>query len=124
MEADELKLIDREYDYLKKLVTEDIQRTIVARDNNATLDRAGLLLKLIKLHAYERRVEGKQEAIVDHEPETVGGKTCTSCGVTKEITSFHKNPQCKDGRNTICKACVSLYNKNYNKKKKENEVNK
>lgn len=34
-------------------------------------------------------------------------KTCRKCGVEKHIDEFHRNPSCKDGRQTACRACAN-----------------
>lgn len=37
-------------------------------------------------------------------------KTCNECGVTQPLSSYHVAPECRGGRNTKCKECVSKYN--------------
>ena len=39
-------------------------------------------------------------------------KTCTKCGVEKEITEFHKHSHAKSGLQPRCKECVKLYMQN------------
>jgi hypothetical protein len=34
-------------------------------------------------------------------------KTCTKCGLEKELTSFPKHPNGRDGRNSWCQACAN-----------------
>jgi hypothetical protein len=33
-------------------------------------------------------------------------KNCTKCGLTKDVSEFHKCPECKDGYRNQCKDCV------------------
>jgi hypothetical protein len=33
-------------------------------------------------------------------------KTCTKCGIPKDIEQFHTNPEGKDGRAARCKSCI------------------
>lgn len=40
-------------------------------------------------------------------------KTCTKCGETKPIGEFYKQPKCKGGYSTRCKACASEYARGY-----------
>ena len=42
-------------------------------------------------------------------------KTCTKCGIDKELGEFCKNKNHSDGRNNWCKQCVKEYKYNYNK---------
>lgn len=36
-------------------------------------------------------------------------KTCTKCGVEKELTEFHKHKLGKYGMNSVCKDCKKIY---------------
>lgn len=53
-----------------------------------------------------RRSEYEKKRI-RHLPAQTGSKCCKSCGETKDITSFHGNSRCADGRSIYCKACTS-----------------
>lgn len=43
-------------------------------------------------------------------------KTCKVCNKTKKITEFSHHNSTADGRHTMCKNCVSAYNKAYREK--------
>lgn len=49
------------------------------------------------------RIAVEETAIVVVEPT----KKCTDCGIEKPLYAFAKHIHARDGRNTICKACVS-----------------
>jgi hypothetical protein len=49
-------------------------------------------------------------------------KTCSSCGVTKKITSYHKRQIEPDGYAKRCKICVNLYNHSRKKTSYKEEV--
>lgn len=38
-----------------------------------------------------------------------GGKSCKQCHEWKEITEYHRDRKCTDGRRDICKVCVKSY---------------
>jgi hypothetical protein len=40
-------------------------------------------------------------------------KTCTKCGIPKELSEFYTNSKCRDGRDTRCKKCVSEIKKEF-----------
>jgi hypothetical protein len=46
-------------------------------------------------------------------------KICKSCGIEKNLTSYFKNSNRKDGVQPECKICMSNTVKNYRKKAKE-----
>ncbi len=46
-------------------------------------------------------------------------KCCVTCGVDKEDNDFHKHPLTKDGRQSSCKLCCSIYRKSYAIRNKE-----
>ena len=46
-------------------------------------------------------------------------KTCTKCGIEKELCEFHKHKFQKDGHNTICKNCRKPISKNYHSENRE-----
>jgi lysine/ornithine N-monooxygenase len=56
-------------------------------------------------------------------------KTCTKCGVEKELTEFSKRKNVKDGRTSQCKKCQIAYNREHyhampeeNKKKRNRQI--
>lgn len=49
-------------------------------------------------------------------------KTCSSCGKTKDLSSFSKNATKKDGMQTHCKVCRSEKRKLYYKENKVKEL--
>jgi len=46
-------------------------------------------------------------------------KTCTKCGAEKPLDEFHRNKNIKDGRQTICKKCISEWGKKYRAENRE-----
>jgi len=139
---DVIRLSDQQYDYLKKLVINDLQRVIADKAYDATLNRADVLLNLIKMHALARRPANRNsmtvqatkqpdpvfieedepvESFVESEPtrtEVVPGKVCKKCGKEKPLDEFPKNKHMKDGRGSLCKSCTALYQQErYNKRK-------
>lgn len=44
---------------------------------------------------------------------------CRGCGVTKPLIEFHHSSAGRYGRQTRCKVCCSIYNKNYRQNKKK-----
>ena len=46
-------------------------------------------------------------------------KTCTKCGIEKEITEFSKDKLGKNGLHWVCKKCVQIYVKSYQQRNKE-----
>ena len=40
-------------------------------------------------------------------------KTCSHCGLPKDLSEFHKNKNLPGGRASWCKLCVSEYNEQY-----------
>ena len=51
-------------------------------------------------------------------------KTCSKCGVEKEISLFHKNSTCVGGVRPECKSCAVLYSQNRYIQNKEKIRNK
>jgi len=45
-------------------------------------------------------------------------KTCTKCGVTKNLSEFHNNKNTKDGRTSFCAVCNNEKIKAYQTKKR------
>ncbi len=127
---DVIRLTDLQFDYLKKLVADDIQKKIAEKDHDGTFSRADLLLNLIKIHALERRESKKSTAfsqeLEEDEPvesvpvsnEPIVKKVCKKCGKGQPLDSFPKNKLMKDGRASMCKSCQALYQQErYNKRK-------
>lgn len=50
-------------------------------------------------------------------------KVCSTCKINKDISSFHKNPKKKDGVQSKCKDCCSLYHREHYLKNKQKYVN-
>jgi hypothetical protein len=50
-------------------------------------------------------------------------KTCTKCGIEKEIAEFSKDKLGKNGLHWVCKTCVQIYVKSYQQRNKE-KINK
>jgi hypothetical protein len=50
-------------------------------------------------------------------------KTCTKCGLKKELFKFHKDKNRKDGLSLWCKDCVKEYTTNYYNKNKKQILN-
>jgi len=95
------RLSDQQFDYLKKLVADDIQKQTKAK-NSGNLERADVLLKLIKIHALEKiGITGTK----------TGTKVCKECGVEKPLESFHTQVHMKDGRANVCKECFKIYSR-------------
>lgn len=46
-------------------------------------------------------------------------KTCTQCGLEKDINDFYENPALKDGHSSICKECQKEISSTWSKKNKE-----
>lgn len=46
-------------------------------------------------------------------PVIDGKKECADCGITKDITEFHKNKTRKDGISTLCKLCSTERHQKY-----------
>ena len=46
----------------------------------------------------------------------MANKTCSRCGIKKELNLFIKNKICEDGRAGLCKTCQNLYSKNWKRK--------
>ena len=46
-------------------------------------------------------------------------KTCTKCGVTKELSEFSKNALAKDGLQSRCKQCQNQYGRKWHEANKE-----
>ena len=52
-------------------------------------------------------------------------KICNKCNIQKLLVEFHKKPNTRDGRSSICRECVSKYKKRHNQKvktKKNNQI--
>lgn len=108
---DVIRLSDQQFDYLKKLVINDLQRVIADKAYDATLNRADVLLNLIKMHALARRPANRNSMAVqatkqpdpvfieEDEPEDVPivKKVCKKCGKEKPMDEFPKNNYMKDG---------------------------
>lgn len=46
-------------------------------------------------------------------------RVCKQCGVSKELSEFHKSPTCAAGYRVVCKACVSVKRAEYNAANRE-----
>jgi hypothetical protein len=46
-------------------------------------------------------------------------KTCSKCGIQQPLKNFHKDSKRPDGVRASCKACYSLFHKNYYKNNTE-----
>ena len=40
-------------------------------------------------------------------------KTCTRCGASKPLESFHRRRASKDGRQSMCKDCMNVFSAGY-----------
>ncbi len=40
-------------------------------------------------------------------------KVCTKCGLNQPISNFNKQSECRGGRNSRCKSCISEYKKKW-----------
>lgn len=50
---------------------------------------------------------------------SVNEKKCSKCCEIKVFTEFPKNKKIKDGLHTVCKQCKKLYDKEYNKERRD-----
>jgi len=46
-------------------------------------------------------------------------KICSKCGITKELTEYHKKTKSKDGLQNYCKSCIKETNTNFRETKPE-----
>ena len=37
-------------------------------------------------------------------------KKCSTCGIKKELSEFHRQSESKDGHKNVCKSCISEHN--------------
>lgn len=51
-------------------------------------------------------------------------KRCNECGIEKELSEFQKRKDSKDGLRSKCKNCISEYQKSYQLKYYENNIEK
>jgi hypothetical protein len=51
-------------------------------------------------------------------------KRCNECGIEKELSEFQKRKDSKDGLRSKCKTCISEYQKSYQLKYYENNIEK
>lgn len=54
-------------------------------------------------YATEQMIKSRWGSHGNDWPE--GFRSCTTCGVLKPFSDFHKHAQCKGGYNPVCKAC-------------------
>ena len=122
---EEIELTDQQFDYIKKLIADDIQRRIADKDHEGTFSRADLLLIIIKIHARKKsrnqstgqhstKETGRVSTIERGQPSTENAisvplKRCTKCKEEKPIDRFSKHPRTRDRRSPVCKDCRKIY---------------
>jgi hypothetical protein len=47
--------------------------------------------------------------------DNLNKKTCSKCGITKELDEFNKDKTQKDNKSKICKTCINEYRRNHYK---------